>query len=119
MRVFINSDIGTTTMIVPFPRATRARFHIITPRPSPNIVAIIDLHDQFDLSMSVTNDAEAVVRNLKELGVLRAGDRLIYRDTEYCWDELALDDNLRFAGFRPIQESSLDGAIRKIRSERL
>ena len=103
-------------MIVPFPRATRARFHIITPRPAPGIVAVIDLHDQYNLSMSVTNDAAAVVRNLKELGVLRPGDRLIYRDTDYCWDELALDDDLRFAGFRPVQASSLEEAVQKIRS---
>ena len=45
--------------------------------------------------MSVTNDAERVVRELNER---HPGYRVIYRDTESRWDELS-HDNGTFLGF--------------------
>ena len=90
----------------------RSHFHIVTPRPAENVVAIID---QNDGAMSVTNDAEAVVERLCVIGVLRAGDRLIYRDTEDMWDEIMLDDNRNFAGFSFLEASTIEQAIMEIK----
>lgn len=50
--------------------------------------------------MSVTNDAEAVVRDLHRNGIL--GDRrLLYIDSEGEIDELKHDGNGAFQGFAP------------------
>lgn len=76
----------------------RSHFQIVTPRPAFNVVAVID---QDDGAMSVTNDAENVVERLRVLGALRPGDRLVYRDSEGHWDEMAWDDR-GFIGFRPL-----------------
>lgn len=50
--------------------------------------------------MSVTNDAEAVVRDLHERGALR-GRRLFYYDSEGRLDELVHDGRGVFVNFAP------------------
>ena len=101
-------------MTTALPRV-RAHYHLVTPRPAPGVVAIIDMYDH-DLAMTITNDAEAVVNQLKALGALRPDDRLIYRDTEGQWDELVLDRALRFYDFAPLRASTLEEAVRKVAS---
>jgi len=49
---------------------------------------------------SVTNDAERVVREIFEAGLLPEGRRLFYYDSESSLDELVVRDG-RFGGFRP------------------
>lgn len=97
--------MNTAPIKMPF---CNAHFDIVTPRPAPNVVAIID---QNDGAMSVTNDAENVVYRLRILGVLRPGDRLIYRDTEGMWDELALTELLEFNDFRPLRVKTMQEAM--------
>lgn len=58
------------------------------------IVYIIDNCD----GRSVTNSAEDVIYNLN---IQYPGFRVIYRDTEGCWDELVHDFDGTFVGFKP------------------
>jgi hypothetical protein len=55
----------------------------------------------WDVYMTVTNAAEAVVADLLGTGDLRAGQRLLYYDSEEQLDEILIDGG-RFAGFRPV-----------------
>lgn len=58
---------------------------------------------------SITNDAENVVADLRQC--LR-GRRLFYYDTMNVLDELVVDDQGRFAGFKPGPETNpLTGGI--------
>jgi hypothetical protein len=66
---------------------------------------IIFIADANDGSCSVTNGAEQVCKEVAYLARIRnlmGGDpyRLFYRDTEGQWDELVLDDNGQFVGFK-------------------
>lgn len=63
-------------------------------RVTPEIVFIDDLCDG---RMSVTNDAENVVR---EVAKSFPGRRVVYRDSDGNWDEL-LHAGGRFTGFCP------------------
>lgn len=76
-----------------------------------NVVAIYD--DYSGTEMSVTNDAEQVIDAIVSLGINLTGKRVIYRDTDGRWDEMAIRDN-QFSAFRPIGEQSLEAALRKI-----
>ena len=58
-----------------------------------------------DGPMSVTNDAEAVVKFINDM---YPGRRIIYCDTMGNWDEL-LHDNGRFTDFAPYRENSERG----------
>jgi hypothetical protein len=49
---------------------------------------------------TVTNDAEAVVKRLVRHGILKAGMRLFYYDSEGRLDEI-LHDGEKFTGFAP------------------
>jgi hypothetical protein len=65
-------------------------------RVTDDAVYIVDMAEEVG-SMSVTNDAEAVVHNLNsEYG----NRRFIYRDTMGQWDEL-VHENGKFTSFRP------------------
>lgn len=74
---------------------TRARYMV--EKEDEQSVTIADVGSQ---SMSVTNDAEAVVQELHERGVLR-GRRLYYYDSQGQLDELKHDGSGRFTGFAP------------------
>ena len=78
------------------PAADRARFSI---EVTDNLVVLEDL----DQGRTVTNDADPVIADLAQEGLLR-GRRVIYRDTMGRWDEL-LHDGTRFAGFRPFAQT--------------
>lgn len=80
---------------IPLPRV-RSHFDIVAPRPWPNVVAIVDRDDGVT---SVVNDVENVVRRLHVLGVLRAGDLLVYRDSDLRWGGINHDGNGNFIGF--------------------
>lgn len=54
-----------------------------------------------DAGLSVTNDAENVVREILQRTPV---DRIFYRDTEGQWDEL-VHDGQRFTGFAPIRDA--------------
>jgi hypothetical protein len=59
------------------------------------IVFIVDL----DAGRSVTNDAEAVIRDLVDRGIEVDRMAIIYRDTTGRWDQLRTNGG-NFAGFR-------------------
>lgn len=93
------------------PTLTRSTFSVEF--PEDGIVAIYD-HDE---GMSVTNDAENVIRALWEHGYINYGDRVIYCDTTQIWDELKHDGKGEFTGFHCIHAKTLDDAIQKVRSK--
>jgi hypothetical protein len=64
-------------------RRLRARFDVVY--EGGGVVAVMDCGGE---NMSVTNDAEAVVKHLCASGELKPGDRLIYCDAEGRWSEL-------------------------------
>lgn len=74
-----------------------AHFEVIGMRPSAVTIRDIGPHDRF---MTVTNDAESVVSELVQAGILKAGQRLLYYDSEGELDEIFVKDG-RFAGFGP------------------
>lgn len=67
------------------------------------VIQVIDLFDDSDPTMSVTNDAEAVV---EEVVKLHGDHPIVYRDTEGRWDQL-VHQNGEFTRFAPIKCSSL------------
>lgn len=82
-----------------------------------NVLAIVDLWSARLPTRSVTNDIEAVLDNLRQEGHLRLGDRVIYRDTEQRWDEVAIDAECRFAEFRPLGADTAEAAIAKLQEQ--
>ncbi len=79
-----------------------AQYSILTPTPEiqgvpPTSLVIRDLCLP---GISVTNDAEFVVRQLWTRGLLPDGRRLFYYDSEGYLDEL-LRDRGKFRGFKP------------------
>ena len=74
--------------------ANRADFEYVAFTGEPNIVFIRDLNIG---NKSVTNDAEAVV---KEVNMLFPGKRIVYQDSQGDWSEL-LHDCRCFEGFAP------------------
>jgi hypothetical protein len=73
---------------------TRARYSVV--KTEGKTVWITD----DDGPVSVTNDAEAVCRNLN---ALVPGCRIIYRDSMSNWDELKHDYGI-FTGFAPARD---------------
>ncbi len=63
---------------------------------------------------SVTNDAERVIADLVELGVVPDAQPILYRDSRGCWDRLRTR-NGRFDDFGPIGAASLYQAVRALR----
>ena len=81
----------------------KAQYRIVGhdwPTNSDPVIFIEDLNGP----MSVTNDAEAVVKDLINLGY---GDyHILYKDSMGQWDEL-LHNGFRFIGFGPGYEPTL------------
>jgi hypothetical protein len=74
------------------------------------IVAIVDLFNEKYPTMSVTNDAEFVVRK----AVDTQGDHpIIYRDTEGQWDEMRHREG-NFACFRALDTKDFEEAFHKV-----
>lgn len=73
----------------------RCSFDIVRTESTPAKLVIRDLQH----GMSVTNDADAVVKFLLKNNFIHSGRRLFYYDTEHNLDELAFDKD-GFLGFR-------------------
>ena len=76
-------------------RTTKARY--IIEKEEPDRIVIADIGAT---QMSVTNDAENVVKELHEKGILQ-GRRLFYYDSEGRLDELVHDGRGLFLSFAP------------------
>jgi hypothetical protein len=80
----------------------KAAYRRVFPSPAcvpPDSVVIRDMANE-QRTMSVTNDAEEVVRDLVACGTLQPnGQRLYYIDTDGRLDELKVDAG-EFAGFK-------------------
>ena len=79
--------------------ASRALYRIVHVESTPDVLVIRDL-GPWDRYRTLTNDAEAVVRELWELGLLAGGRRLFYYDSLGVRDELLHADGV-FKGFAP------------------
>lgn len=88
------------------PATPRAKFTI---QHQGAVVALID--NGSASTMSVTNDAENVVRYLYEEGVARGATPIVYRDTMGRWDGLAHDGHGHFTGFVMIGAESMEEAV--------
>ena len=98
------------TGIKELPRV-RCHFDVVLPCPAPGVVAIVD---QDDGVMSVTNNIENVVKRLATLGMLREGDRLIYRDSGGMWDEAVWTPERGFIEFNLLRAPYVKDAVRKM-----
>ena len=79
-------------------QVAKAKYVLLEVSPSGEILLIEDVGHTY--TMSVTNDAEAVVYEL----VNKYGNkRIIYKDSDGNWDEL-LHDGDQFTGFGPYRE---------------
>jgi hypothetical protein len=85
----------------------RSKFEIIA--DLPDVIAIDDL----DGLVTVTSDAEKVVKYLHSIGMGKR--RLIYRDTSGVWDELEHDNGGSFMGIRYMGTELLNDALRRVR----
>lgn len=65
-------------------------------------VLIFDDYDPQNPTMSVTNDVEAVLWDLKMRGYLRP--KVFYKDTEGQIDEI-VHDNGKFVSFKPLRQN--------------
>lgn len=81
---------------------SRAAYDIVQVRE--DVIVIRDLHCEARPTMSITNDAEAVV---SELARRFPGRRIMYYDTEGRLDELCHDGGV-FTGFAPGPERQHD-----------
>ena len=51
------------------------------------------IRDMNDGSKTITNDAEAVVKDLMNIKLIKAGDRLLYWDSDNRLDEILFDED--------------------------
>lgn len=77
---------------------SRARYIITSDEPDKPLV-LRDLGPWTD-HLTVTNDAERIVRDLRQTGRLVPGRQLFYFDSEGELTEITLDAECRFTGFR-------------------
>ncbi len=78
-----------------------ARYSILVDNP-PEPLLIQDV-GAWHIHPTITNDAENVVLGLVHLGLLPAGRRLLYYDSDGRLDEIRVEDG-RFAGFIPLPQ---------------
>lgn len=81
-----------------------SRAHYYVEKETEKSVVLVDV----GTGMSITNDAETVVREVQEKGILK-GRRLFYYDTMGSLDELLHDGKGVFVGFRT--GAALEGKI--------
>lgn len=66
-----------------------------------NILSIKDEFDESKPSITVTNTAEYVLKDIRaDIGTLPT--LIVYQDTQGHWDRLVVDEQGRFRGIRPI-----------------
>jgi len=74
------------------------------------VICVVDLFDERNPTMSVTNDADFVVATVYKVH----GDLpIVYRDTEGQWDELRHRSG-HFACFRALDTADMDQAVRTV-----
>lgn len=73
-------------------------------------IAVVDMYNEDDPCMSVTNDAENVV---KEVVRIHGDLPVLYKDTEGQWDELRHEAG-RFTGFGLIQNDHWRTVVRDL-----
>jgi hypothetical protein len=76
-------------------------------KASKDFIYLLDMCNVCDKSMTVTNDAEGVVKYLAEIYGI-TGRRIFYKDSLGNVDEL-LHDGDEFAGFRPGHDGFAEG----------
>lgn len=81
------------------PHRRIANFEIVERRPDVLVIRDLGPWDQFQ---TVTNAAESVILSLQATGDLHVGQRLLYHDSEGELAELLVDEDGRFAGFKPV-----------------
>lgn len=74
----------------------KARASYVIERQSDTIIVIADV----GTGITVTNDAEAVIQEMHERGLLQT-QQVLYYDSEGQLDELKHDGKGRFTGFAP------------------
>lgn len=89
---------------------TRSRWHYMADERT--VIYVIDDFDEQNPTVSVTNDADAVIQALAAIQDL-TGKRVFYRDTEGDWDEL-LHNNGVFNGFGFLSTPDQEAAIRAV-----
>lgn len=92
---------------MPQPTKIKARFRT---RLVNRVLLLTDEAEKYQC-MSITNDAEAVVKWAHENII--GFDRILYKDCEGQWDEL-LHSNEEFTGFGPIGETDQVKALQAI-----
>ena len=75
---------------------TRSNWKLVARKNSA--LWIVDLYDQSNPTLTITNDTEAVIHALRAEHGLDA-ERVFYRDTDGRWDELLHDGRGGFVGF--------------------
>lgn len=85
-----------------------AKYEIVNSDPNAGHLLIRDL-GPWSEHKTVTNDAEIVVGVLAHRGLLPAGRRLFYFDSEGELDEIVVKDG-KFAGFKTADETSISTA---------
>lgn len=74
------------------------------------IICIVDLNE----GMSVTNDAENVIQDFEDKGLLTLEQLVIYRDSMGNWDQLLVKAG-GFAGFKPLGAQDKASAIMRVK----
>lgn len=82
----------------------KARASFIVEKATVGRVEIIDV-GPWDQHPTVTNDAEAVVEELHERGLLHRATTLVYTDSEGEIAQILHDGAGRFTGFAPFEDS--------------
>ena len=88
----------------------RSRFTVETRR---GVTCLIDCASSHK-TMTITNDAECVVRFLHRRGLAGPGQRVVYKDTTGVWDELTHDGMGTFTGFAPLRVDTADEAVKMV-----
>lgn len=63
---------------------------------------------------SLTNDMENVLARLVKNGELVSGDTVIYMDSLNIWDQVLIDANCIFVGFRSLNATSAIEAMSRV-----
>lgn len=78
-----------------------ARIGIVLNHPADALI-IRDAGSPWDVHLTVTNDVERVVDDLRNHGFLNHGRRLYCYDSDNTLDEILLDGDAKFKGFAPV-----------------
>lgn len=82
------------------PKPPRYEYHVRMVGET-KVLCIVDLYDENDPTLTVTNGAELVLAEIaRDLGELP--EIIIYRDTDGVWDRMKAKSSGEFIGFMPI-----------------